>query len=67
LKGHQAPEQVEDYHARLDQIEDGVSRIHVSVAFYDEVFILKEHIQMVRQKLMRQVDPELAGSDLRKQ
>jgi hypothetical protein len=25
----------------------------VSVAFYDEIFILKEHIQMVRHKLIR--------------
>jgi len=65
LKEHQVPERVEDYHTRLDRIEDGVNRIHVSVAFYDEVFILKEHIEMVRQKLLRLIDPA-AGSDLRK-
>jgi len=39
------------YEARLDRIEDAVGRIHTSVAFYDELFILKEHIQIVRLKL----------------
>jgi len=44
-------ENVEIYAARLDRIEDAVSRIRTSVAFYDELFILKEHIQVVRLKL----------------
>jgi TRAP-type uncharacterized transport system substrate-binding protein len=47
------PENIKDCTARLDRIEDAVSRIQVSVAFYDEVFILKGHIQMVREKLVR--------------
>jgi TRAP-type uncharacterized transport system substrate-binding protein len=67
LKEHQRPERVEEYHTRLDRIEQGVSRIHVSVAFYDEVFILKEHIEMVRQKLIRLIDPEPVRPDLQKQ
>lgn len=67
LKEHQRPERVEDYRTRLDRIEEGVSRIHVSVAFYDEVFILKEHIEMVRQKLIRLIDPEPVKPDLQKQ
>ena len=67
LKEHQGPERGEGYHARLDQIEDGVSRIHVSVAFYDEVFILKEHIQMVRQKLSRLFGSEPVRPDVQKQ
>jgi TRAP transporter TAXI family solute receptor len=67
LKEHQRPKRVEEYHARLDRIEQGVSRIHVSVAFYDEVFILKEHIEMVRQKLIRLIDPEPVRPDLQKQ
>ena len=46
-----AGEQSEAYEARLDRIEDAVSRIRTSVAFYDELYILKEHIQVVRQKL----------------
>ena len=39
----------------------------MSVAFYDEVFILKEHIEMVRQKLIRLIDPEPVRPDSRKQ
>ena len=66
LKEHERPENVEGYHARLDRIEEAVCRIRVSVAFYDEVFILKEHIEMVRQKLIRLIEPELEGTDLRK-
>jgi TRAP-type uncharacterized transport system substrate-binding protein len=65
LKEHQRPEHVEDYHARLDRIEEAVCKIRVSVAFYDEVFILKEHIEMVRQKLIRLIEPELEKPDLR--
>lgn len=42
---------IETYEARLDRIEDAVSHIRTSVAFYDELFILKEHIQIVRLKL----------------
>jgi hypothetical protein len=37
----------------LDRIEKAVGDIRVSVGFYDQVFTLKEHIQMVRQKLFR--------------
>jgi TRAP-type uncharacterized transport system substrate-binding protein len=65
LKEHERPENVEGYHARLDRIEEAVCRIRVSVAFYDEVFILKEHIQMVRQKLIRLIDPKTEKTDLR--
>jgi hypothetical protein len=66
LKEHERPENVEGYHARLNRIEEAVCNIRVSVAFYDEVFILKEHIEMVRQKLIRLIEPELEGTDLRK-
>jgi uncharacterized protein len=37
---------------RLDHIEKAVDQIKVAVTFYDEVFFLKEHIQMVRQKFI---------------
>jgi len=42
---------IADYVARLDRMEDAVSRIRTSVAFYDELYILKEHIRTVRGKL----------------
>jgi len=44
-------ENIEAYEARLDRIEDAVNRIRTSVVFYDELFILKEHIHIVRLKL----------------
>jgi TRAP transporter TAXI family solute receptor len=66
LREHERPENVEGYHARLDRIEEAVCKIRVSVAFYDEVFILKEHIQMVRQKLIRLIEPESERPDLRR-
>jgi TRAP transporter TAXI family solute receptor len=66
LKEHERPENVVEYNARLDRIEEAVCKIRVSVAFYDEVFILKEHIQMVRLKLSRLIEPEPEKTDLRR-
>jgi TRAP transporter TAXI family solute receptor len=42
---------IEAYQASLDRIDRDVGHIRTSVAFYDELFILKEHIQIVRLKL----------------
>ncbi len=50
-------EDLDDCLERLDHIEKAVDRIKVSVTFYDEVFFLKEHIQMVRQKLIQRNNP----------
>ena len=47
------PESVKDLQTKLDRIEETVSRIRVSIAFYDELFTLKEHIHMVRRQLFR--------------
>ena len=51
LLENRQPEMVESFQENLERIEKAVSDIHVSVGFYDQVFTLKEHIQMVRQKL----------------
>ena len=51
---------IEAYVARLDSMEDAVSRIRTSVAFYDELFILKEHIRIVRRKLLCFLPPAAA-------
>jgi TRAP transporter TAXI family solute receptor len=45
------PEQFDAYRQRLDRIEDAVSRIRVAVAFFDEIFLLQDHISAVRRKL----------------
>ncbi|MCE5263349.1 MAG: ABC transporter substrate-binding protein [Deltaproteobacteria bacterium] len=47
------PESLGRFQENLDRIEKAVGDIRVSVGFYDQVFTLKEHIQMVRQKLFR--------------
>lgn len=41
----------EAYHTRLDRIDRDVGSLRTSVAFYDELFMLKEHIQIVRGRL----------------
>ena len=66
LRGEGRPDDIGGLCARLDRIEEGVCNIRVSVAFYDEMFILKEHIQMVRQKLLRLADAEPDTRDMRK-
>lgn len=39
--------------ARLDGIEQAVNRIKVPVAFADQLYVLREHINFVRQRLAR--------------
>ena len=53
LRANLTLEQIDGYRERLERIEDAVSRIHVAVAFYDEIFLLQQHISAVRQKLLR--------------
>ena len=54
---------LEEFRANLDRIEKAVSNIRVSVGFYDQVFTLKEHIQMVRQKLLNRSHESPVRSD----
>lgn len=51
LQANPGPEQFAAYRERLEGIEEAVSHIHATVAFYDEIFLLQEHISAVRQKL----------------
>ena len=53
LRENPSPEQFEGYQQWLNRMEDAVSRLRVAIAFYDEIFLLQEHIQAVRQKLDR--------------
>jgi hypothetical protein len=55
LQANPGPEQIDGYRERLDRIEAAVSRIRVAVAFYDEIFLLQQHISVVRQKLARPI------------
>jgi len=45
--------------ARLDDIEKAVNRIKVPVAFADQLYVLREHINFVRQRLVGRA-PELS-------
>jgi len=58
------PEKGKDLQMKLDQIDEAVSRIRVSIAFYDEVYTLKEHINSMRQKLIRlnRTKPEITDN-----
>ena len=46
-------EKIMDYRGRLDQIEASINRIRVPIAFFAEVYKLKEHVDLVRGKLAR--------------
>jgi TRAP-type uncharacterized transport system substrate-binding protein len=50
---HPQPERLLDYQARLDRIEDSVSKVNVPLAFYDEIYTMREHIAFVRGKIFR--------------
>ncbi|PTD97419.1 TAXI family TRAP transporter solute-binding subunit [Pseudothauera lacus] len=45
------PARGEDYLARLDRIEDQANRKRVPLAFTNELYTLREHIQLVRRSL----------------
>jgi TRAP-type uncharacterized transport system substrate-binding protein len=51
------PEKMSVYHGRLDQIEASINRIRVPVAFFGEVYKLKEHVALVRGKLSQTSRP----------
>jgi hypothetical protein len=53
LRANPVSEQIDGYRRRLDRIEDAVGRIRVAVAFYDEIFLLQEHIAGIRRQLAR--------------
>ncbi len=56
-------EKVRRLQAELDGIEEAVGRIRVSIVFFDELFILKEHIHMVRRHLSHAFRAAPEGSD----
>jgi TRAP transporter TAXI family solute receptor len=58
LAGRMPPEDIRSINERLDRIEESLNRIRISRAFLDEIYTLKEHIQVVRKKLIRLNLPE---------
>jgi TRAP-type uncharacterized transport system substrate-binding protein len=47
------PEDISGYHEKIDRIEASINRIPVPLAFFGEVYSLREHVDLVRGKLIR--------------
>lgn len=45
---NQTPEQLDDLHQRLMEVENSVDNLHLPIAFADQLYVLREHINMVR-------------------
>ena len=46
-------EDISGYHEKIDRIEAAINRIPVPLAFFEEVYRLQEHVDLVRGKLIR--------------
>jgi TRAP-type uncharacterized transport system substrate-binding protein len=51
--GRSEPEDITGYRERIDRIEASINRTPVSLAFFNEVYKLQEHVDAVRGKLIR--------------
>jgi len=47
---NQTPEQLEELHQRLVEVENSVDNLHLPIAFADQLYVLREHINMVRMR-----------------
>ncbi len=45
---NQTPEQLDDLHRRLVEVENSVDNLHLPIAFANQLYVLREHINMVR-------------------
>ncbi len=52
------PALAEDYLARLDRIEEQANRRKIPLAYTNELYTLREHIQLVRRNLLRRAGGE---------
>jgi TRAP-type uncharacterized transport system substrate-binding protein len=46
-------EDIAEYHEKIDRIEAAINKISVPLAFFDEIYRLQEHVDLVRGKLIR--------------
>jgi len=49
-------EQVEKYVSRLDLVEDRIHQMNFPIDVFDDVYILREHIHFVRERLSRMAE-----------
>ncbi len=55
-----APEKAAEYARRLDQIDDRVNALKIPLAYHNQMYILREHVQLVRGRLARMPDARAA-------
>jgi TRAP-type uncharacterized transport system substrate-binding protein len=60
---HPETKRIADYYAKLDHIEASVKKINVPLAFYREIYTLREHIELVRERVIR-LDQRAASNPL---
>jgi hypothetical protein len=60
---HPQTNRISDYYAKLDHIEGSVKKIKVPLAFCRELYTLREHIELVRERVMR-LDQRTASKPL---
>jgi TRAP transporter TAXI family solute receptor len=53
LKHHFEAAKLDDYRSRLDTLEDDASQLRVPLGFTDLVYTLREHVNLVRQALLK--------------
>jgi hypothetical protein len=52
IQGNHAGQQIDEYLAELDRIEDMVSTVSVPLSFSKELYDLRLHIEMLRNELL---------------
>ncbi len=60
---HPQTNRISDYYAKLDHIEASVKKINVPLPFYRELYTLREHIELVRERVIR-LDQHAASNPL---
>jgi hypothetical protein len=53
MMGSSEPEDISAYHERINWIEEMINSLSVPLSFFSEVYRLKEHVDLVRGKLVR--------------
>jgi TRAP-type uncharacterized transport system substrate-binding protein len=60
---HPQTNRISDYYAKLDHIEASVKKIKVPLAFYGELYTLRGHIELVKERVI-QLDQRAASKPL---
>jgi TRAP-type uncharacterized transport system substrate-binding protein len=47
------PKRIADYYEKLDRIEASVNKVKIPLAFFSELYTLREHIELVRKRVIR--------------